>query len=90
MQILLCPTLFKKAFPMATSQFMHETNSNFEQFQEKFPSVEENGRADAHLARSLRSLLSADMPAGNGGALSIFNCPSNAREFHFLLTPIAR
>jgi len=57
---------------MAISGFMHETNSNFEQFHEKFPLAEENGRADAHLARSLRSLLSADMSADDGGASSIF------------------
>src|SRR5215468_8136137 len=35
----------------------HETNSNHEQFQEKFPPVEENGRADAYLVRSPRNLL---------------------------------
>jgi hypothetical protein len=46
---------------------INETNSNFEQFQEKFPPVEENGRVNAHLTRFPRSLL----PADNGGASSI-------------------
>jgi hypothetical protein len=48
---------------MAILRFKHKTNSNFEQFQEKFPPVEENGRAGAHLAGLPRSLLPADMPA---------------------------
>jgi hypothetical protein len=46
---------------------INETNSNFEQFQEKFSLVEENGLVDAHLTRFLRSLL----PADDGGASSI-------------------
>jgi hypothetical protein len=39
---------------------INQTNSNFEQFQEKFLPVEENGLIDAHLTRFLRSFLPAD------------------------------
>jgi hypothetical protein len=46
---------------------INETNSNFEQFQEKFSPVEENGLVDAHLTRFLRSFA----PAGDGGASPI-------------------
>jgi hypothetical protein len=42
---------------------INETNSNFEQFQEKFLSVEENGLVDAHLIRFLRSFCSRMMAA---------------------------
>src|SRR5262249_37632383 len=43
---------------------INETNSNFEQFQEKFLPVEENGLVDAHLTRFPRGFL----PADDGGA----------------------
>jgi hypothetical protein len=46
---------------------INETNSNFEQFQEKFLPVEEDGLVDAHLTRFLRSFLLAD----DGGASPI-------------------
>jgi hypothetical protein len=61
---------------------INETNSNFEQFHEKFPTVEENGRVDAHLTRFLRGLLPVDV----WRRIVYSNWPPNAREFHFLLT----
>src|SRR5262245_6586269 len=46
---------------------INETNSNVDQFQEKFSLVEVNGRADGHLARPPRNL----SPAAEGDASSI-------------------
>jgi hypothetical protein len=49
LQILLPPTPFKEASQALTLRFMHKTISNVDQFQEKSPSTEENGREEARL-----------------------------------------